>query len=312
MLPMSAAAVARTRLVGAFATGRPALTHAVRTKATARSSLTSISTSATTPTTDGLHQPRFGSTNYRCVRTRLFSSASTDFRKVPLASLDLAQSFGKDYYLRTPEEDVIPLQDGQRLVCVGDVHGDYSALTEFLKIAGVLNDEGDWCGGNTILVQTGDVLDRGSEELQCYALLSKLSQQSVLDDGMVICLWGNHEVLNSMGMFHYATDDSEYEDELGVLLDKALPEDNWRAQFAANQPSRWAVYEPGGILAEPLMQHLKVAVCVGDTLCVHAGLTKEQLDDSGGLTEMNRAAQEWIRQGEFCASSRIAMDWTVK
>ena len=216
----------------------------------------------------------------------------------PLASFDLVKTLGKNYSLHTPEEDEIPLRAGQRLVCVGDVHGDYTALCRFLRIAGVMEEDGErWCGGDTVLVQCGDVLDRGSRELDCFGLLARLSQQAALDDGHVVVLWGNHEALNALGDFRYTTGDQEYRKTIGTVLDQAVDSQYWRAQFAGNQPSRWATYEPGGILAEPLLQHLKVAVKVGNTVCVHAGITKPHLDQNGGLSGMNQSARDWILNG---------------
>ena len=111
-----------------------------------------------------------------------------------------------DFELYTPEADVLDLKEGQRLVCLGDVHGDVQALRTMLHVAGLVNEhdlEGNspdgstmrWTGGNAILVQTGDILDRGDAELACWRLLAGLSQQAANAGGAVIILWGNHEAL---------------------------------------------------------------------------------------------------------------------
>jgi hypothetical protein len=137
-------------------------------------------------------------------------------------------------------------------------------------------------------------LDRGSEELECFALLTTLSRQAQSEGGQVILLWGNHEALNAAGLFQYTTGDSEYEKIVGSSLDTSLQTNRWRLQFANNQPARWATYEPGGLLAESLLANMKVAVQVGKTVCVHAGLTQQHLLQWGGLEGMNRMAREWI------------------
>ena len=120
------------------------------------------------------------------------SPPSPEMATAPLSRLVDLRS---EYQLVTPRDDNIPLTEGQRLVCLGDVHGDVGALTEFLELAGVYSPSkpNKWLGGNTILVQCGDVLDRGSQELQCWKLLAKLSQQAAQEGGAIICLWGNHE-----------------------------------------------------------------------------------------------------------------------
>lgn len=207
------------------------------------------------------------------------------------------------YELVSPVDDVLELKEGQRLVCIGDVHGDLEALEEFLYLAEVYNPKTDeWTGEDTILVQCGDVLDRGSEELDCFHLLTKLSRQAAAQGGHVILLWGNHEALNAGGMFHYTTGEAEYENKLGKTIDAQLQTEKWRMQYAGNQPARWAAYEPGsGVLANPLLANMKVAVKVGRTVCVHAGLTSKHLDLYGGIKGMNQDARDWmIGKGTYC------------
>ena len=51
---------------------------------------------------------------------------------------------------------------------VGDIHGDLQKALACLEMAGVLaEDEGHirWVGGDTTVVQLGDVLDRGDCEI---------------------------------------------------------------------------------------------------------------------------------------------------
>jgi hypothetical protein len=186
------------------------------------------------------------------------------------------------------------LEEGRRVVCIGDVHGDLEALQTFLLIAQVMDENENWCGGNDVCIQLGDVLDRGVEELACCALLAKLSRQAVQVGGALTLLWGNHEALNAVGLFQYALGDDEFETYIGKPLDLIKGNDKWRLQFAGNQPSRWAALEPGGLLCETFVQNLKVALVVGRTLCVHAGLTKQHVIDNGGVSGMNRQAREWI------------------
>ena len=57
---------------------------------------------------------------------------------------------------------VAPAQQpaGQRIVAVGDLHGDYSAWIDIARGAGLIDGRGRWAGGRTTLVQLGDVPDR--------------------------------------------------------------------------------------------------------------------------------------------------------
>jgi hypothetical protein len=213
-----------------------------------------------------------------------------------------APDLQSDFTLKCPPEDEIALEENQRLICVGDVHGDFPALQELLTIAQVYDRRKpsgqEWVGENTIVVQCGDVLDRGTEELACFSLLTNLSRQAAVAGGHVMILFGNHEVLNAAGLFHYTNGDAEYELVLGDALDDSFcsgdDDHQWRQDYGFHQPARWAAYEPGGYLSHPLMKNLKVAVKVGRTVCVHAGLTAQHVEDHGGLSAMNRDAQEWM------------------
>ena len=218
------------------------------------------------------------------------------------ADLPLARyvDVSANYTLAHTPEDYIDLRENQRLVCIGDVHGDLEALRDFLEVAGVYDRATDsWCGGDTIAVQCGDILDRGLDELACYRLLSRLSQEAPAHHGKVILLVGNHEALNAMGLFQYAPSDLEHEQTIGRAVDDVLGTQNlWRKQYANNQPARWASYEPGGLLAHSLLRNMKVAVRVGKTVCVHAGLLPEHLTSHGGIEGMNAAFRDWISLGD--------------
>jgi len=211
-----------------------------------------------------------------------------------------------EYELPPPIDDVLSIQElkkGQRVVSFGDVHGDIDALVSFLVTAKLMDGSSTaenpiWCGGDSICVQTGDVLDRGDDELACLRLLASLSRQAQEAGGSLTLLYGNHEAINSIGLFQYANPggNAEFEVDIGKPIDELMGNNRWRLQFAGNQPSRWAAMEPGGLLAESLLKNMKVAVVVGRTVFVHAGLTKEHLRDYGGVEGMNRAAKDWITQ----------------
>lgn len=171
-----------------------------------------------------------------------------------------------------------------------------AALQKFLAAAKVIDDKLNWCGEDTLLVQCGDILDRGDQELACFYLLCKLSKQAAEAGGGVVILYGNHEALNSVGLFQYAFPGGnvEFENVIGKNIDKYVGNNRWRIQFANNQPSRWAAFEPGGLLAESMLKNMKASIVVGRTCFVHAGMTAKHVKDFGGVAGMNRAAEEWI------------------
>ncbi len=87
----------------------------------------------------------------------------------------------------------------ERLVAIGDVHGDLGGLVAILEEADLLDAEGNWSGGDTTLIQTGDFLDRGLEVRGVMDLLMRLVEQAPSAGGRVIVLMGNHEAMNLLG-----------------------------------------------------------------------------------------------------------------
>ena len=65
-----------------------------------------------------------------------------------------------------------------RVVAIGDVHGDIDAFLATLTLAGLANSKGAWSGGDAVLVQTGDVLDRGDDEVAILARLDALGAEA--------------------------------------------------------------------------------------------------------------------------------------
>lgn len=94
-----------------------------------------------------------------------------------------------------------------RIVAIADVHGAYPQLVALLQHAGLIDTRLKWIGGSAVLVQTGDVIDRGAQSRECLDLLMALETQAPKKGGAVIPLLGNHEVMNLMGQLGYVTPD---------------------------------------------------------------------------------------------------------
>ena len=69
-------------------------------------------------------------------------------------------------------------QGVERIVAIGDIHGDYDNYIEVLKNAGVINRRGRWSTGKTHVVQVGDIPDRGPGTLRIISHLQKLEKQA--------------------------------------------------------------------------------------------------------------------------------------
>ncbi|KFG46650.1 Ser/Thr phosphatase family protein [Toxoplasma gondii p89] len=93
---------------------------------------------------------------------------------------------------------------GSRILAVGDLHGDIGNTMLLLYGAGVVDEDGNWIAGDTLLIQTGDVVDRGPDGKRIYDYFASLSAQATEQGGKIIQLLGNHDVMNICGDFRYA------------------------------------------------------------------------------------------------------------
>ena len=87
----------------------------------------------------------------------------------------------------------------ERIVAVGDVHGAYDRFVAILRAAGLIDDRERWSGGRAVLVQTGDMVDRGADSRRALDLLRRLERDASRAGGRVHALLGNHEVMRMLG-----------------------------------------------------------------------------------------------------------------
>ncbi|MEU6645292.1 metallophosphoesterase [Saccharomonospora sp. NPDC046836] len=85
---------------------------------------------------------------------------------------------------------------------VGDVHGYCDELADALRERGLVDDSGDWSGGEAQLWFLGDFVDRGPDGIAAIELVRGLQQQAPEYGGAVETLLGNHEIL-LLGMYHF-------------------------------------------------------------------------------------------------------------
>ena len=101
---------------------------------------------------------------------------------------------------RGPQEIPCAWTGVERIVAVGDLHGDYDAFVAILKAVNLVNDRLSWIGGKTHLVQMGDVLDRGYDARKIFDLIKRLEKEAGKAGGFVHLIIGNHEEMNITGL----------------------------------------------------------------------------------------------------------------
>ncbi|CAJ1032193.1 putative Calcineurin-like phosphoesterase [Leishmania shawi] len=89
--------------------------------------------------------------------------------------------------------------EARRLVAVGDLHGDYEQSVSVLRLTRLIDNRNHWIGEDAFLVQLGDILDVGPDDLLIVRLLMRLQQEALANGGDVIQLLGNHELRNFRG-----------------------------------------------------------------------------------------------------------------
>jgi len=182
---------------------------------------------------------------------------------------------GKPILYENGEEEppTVVSAPNRRIVAIGDLHGDLERTLWALQLAGVLSNDGlhRWTGGTTVLVQVGDVLDRGDDEIAILSLLACLNKQAHSKGGAVFQIHGNHETMNVAGDFRHVTPGGFKEAEAFVDCCEEDHGGNWEAAFGewyATSQERKADqrFSFGSWL--PIFNHLRVLLsCSSVSIC---------------------------------------------
>jgi len=187
---------------------------------------------------------------------------------------------------RATEEARTPAPKG-RVVVLGSLGGDLKATQAALKAAGAADDAGNWTGGDLVLVQLGNVLGAGKEELAVLKLLDTLTDQASKAGGALYRINGEQEILNvaltfegvsAQGFKDYAKEKPAADDPRIGGLPKA-------------QQGRAAAFAAGGPMARKLAEQ-KLVLIVGDTVFAHAAVLEDHVKE--GLDTINKAGKKWM------------------
>jgi hypothetical protein len=199
----------------------------------------------------------------------------------------------------------------ERVVVIGDLHGDYDNFVKILKGTGIVDQELHWAAEKTHLVQTGDIMDRYYYAQKIFDLLIRLEKEAEVAGGMVHVLLGNHEEINLTGAVFSSNSDTMTLDQFISFLPVSYvkqQEDSLRKKIAklraqgrrisekqtidafwnsqVNDPSAQRLYvlnlnkEYG-----PWLHRLNVAIKINDVIFVHGGISEKY--SQWGLKEIN-------------------------
>ncbi len=209
-------------------------------------------------------------------------------------------------------------QAAPRVVAIADVHGDLPAFRAVLRDAGVLDANDAWIGGDTIVVQLGDLLDRGPAMKSALDFARSLETRAAAAGGRFVPLLGNHEVMNLVGDLRYVVPENfaEFADAGSeARREKAWREfEKWqkrRATARGEEPppagkaeeTAWLAAHPTGLLEHRdafgpagaygrWLRSRRVLVVEQNTLFAHGGVAPSRIGSTAD--EIDRQAHAEI------------------
>lgn len=226
------------------------------------------------------------------------------------------------------------LKAPERLIAIGDIHGDMDLMLTSLRIGGLIEKMPDkdintvtleykdysthyykWVGGNTVVIQVGDQVDRcrpyldkscnethttfedeASDE-KILNFFTDLHKIAILHGGAVYSLLGNHELRNAMGLYDYVS----YLGLKEYTPNGEKVDDKWRGEH----------FKRGKRLSNFMACTRSSIMIVGKFMFVHGGfietlileaenyktLYKEDLesDKTNMIKHLNKLVQIWLQ-----------------
>lgn len=227
-----------------------------------------------------------------------------------------------DFELDCPNQKFVPTVIGpvERIIVIGDIHGDLNLAIRSFKLAKLINDDHEWIAepSNTIVIQVGDQVDSCRPKpgsVNCHTTLypgDKADDMSVIDffdkmhilasathkkdgtscfPGAVYSLFGNHELMNAEKDFRYVSyanyNDFHYESD---------------GKTYSGPSGRRDVFIPGGVVAKKLACSRKSIMVIGSNMFAHAGvlpslvdrISDVNFDSHTQLTYLNAIVRKWL------------------
>ncbi|KAI6108055.1 Metallo-dependent phosphatase-like protein [Pisolithus sp. B1] len=136
----------------------------------------------------------------------------------------------------------------RRIVAVGDIHGDLLNAHRVLQMARVVDEDGLWTGEVDVFVQTGDIIDRGDDTIALYEWIEELREQAHGVGGEVISLLGNHEWMNTIGIYVFPSEIETFE---SISARQKAVTTGWLANIWASNYTTAARLPLHGLLGPP-------------------------------------------------------------
>lgn len=203
-----------------------------------------------------------------------------------------------------------------KVICIGDLHGDYQVFLKVLKMCKLINDAGNWIGGTTTLIQMGDTLDgkrpdvtlspefiKIPGELQIFEKIIKLKAQATKHGGNVISLLGNHELYP-----YYIGNNEEF-------LKNYVKKVDIKHFYKYYKKNRVELLKPTGLLAKSVLSKKHIIYQIGKILFVHGSITDSLIkyglsNGKVDIVKINKAVANWMITGKNLPAFLKHMDST--
>lgn len=191
------------------------------------------------------------------------------------------------------------LSKKENIYVIGDLHGDLYITKKILKKCKLIDKNDNWIGGNSVIVQVGDVLDNCRitnsndkecdnsytskkrynnklnipEDIQLFDYMTELNNKAQKYNGMVINLFGNHEIMNVLGDYRYVSKSD---------LDKSDRND---------------LFTRGKNYAKEIACTRLPACIIGSYLFVHGGIInrkEQQIENRTDLIKLTTKLRKWL------------------
>ena len=188
-----------------------------------------------------------------------------------------------------------------RVISIGDIHGDFTIFKRLLYMCKVIDISGNWIGGSTHVIQMGDTMDgkrpgikmnktymQESGELEIILYILILDSQAKLKGGRVISILGNHELYS----YYFKTDNKDYIRDYVKKADIDV--------FKYHGLDREKFLLPGKEGGKLFGRTRPMVIQIGEFLFIHGSITdamiKNNLDHNGkvDVNKINKDVASWL------------------
>jgi len=188
--------------------------------------------------------------------------------------------------------------DANRLIVIGDVHGDIERLLKMLQKINIFSESLEWIAEpkDTIVIQLGDQIDSLSrrvdndiekanwekyadvEVLELMDKLDLIAQNASNGKGRVLSLIGNHEIMNTQHIFNYVSPTS--------------------MNITGGENERAKLFTPGNKYAT-ILSRRNIVSRIGPFLFCHGGILPQHLECVyNNFDTINKCMQKYLRGNE--------------